>query len=183
MAQLQKAVDSWRFYSLLIPIAAMGVNVITQIILVRVRRGARFLRSIVEGVVTGILAMAILETLLIIRIGVAHDEVAVFFFVNAPAYLALSYCYFNLANLGQSSIRIRMYSEVASTPSGVSVQDMSLQYSDAAFLEMRLQRLIESGDIFQRDGRYFLGRGRLALLAKVMRALKFVFLGKASQFD
>lgn len=183
MAQFPKAVESWHFYSLLIPIVAMGVNVISQIVLVRARRGARFLRSIVEGVAAGFLTMAVLEALLILRFGVAHDEVAVFVLVNAPAYLALSYCYFNLANLGQSSIRIRMYSEVASARLGVSVSDMSLRYSDAAFLEMRLQRLIESGDISQQNERYFLRRGRLALLARVMRALKFVFLGKASQFD
>jgi hypothetical protein len=183
MAQFPKAVELWRFYSLLIPIAAMGVNVISQILLVRARRGARFLRSIVEGVAAGILTMVLMEALLILRFGLVHDEVAVFILVNIPAYLALSYCYFNLANLGQSSIRIRMYSEIESAPAGVSVSDMSLRYSDAAFLEMRLQRLIESGDIYQRDGRYFLSRGRLALLAKVMRALKSVFLGKASQFD
>jgi uncharacterized membrane protein len=183
MAQLQKAVDSWRFYSLLIPIAAMGVNVITQIVLVRVRRGARFLRSIVEGVLMGFMVMAALETLLIMRLGASRDEIAVFLLVNGPAYLALSYCYFGLANLGQSSIRIRLFADIGESSAGISLQQIAREYDETVLMKLRIQRLVESGDVLEKNGRYFLGRVRLLLLAKLMRALKFIVLGKKSQFE
>jgi hypothetical protein len=182
MAQLQKAVDSWRLYSFLIPIAAMGANVIIQIILVRVRRGTCFLRSIVEGVLTGLIVMTVLEALLILRLGASRDEIAVFFLVNAPTYLALSYCYFGLANLGQSSIRIRLFAEIGETSAGVSLQQIARKYDETVLMKLRIQRLVESGDIIHKEGRYVIGRTRLVLLAKLMRALKFVVLGKKSQF-
>lgn len=182
MAQLQKAVDAWQLYSLLIPIAAMGANVIIQIILVRIRRGTCFLRSIVEGVLAGLIVMIVLEALLILRLGASQDEIAVFLLVNGPTYLALSYCYFGLANLGQSSIRIRLFAEIGETPAGVSLQQIAREYDEAVLMQLRIQRLVESGDIVQQGERYVTGRTRLVLLAKLMRALKFVILGKKSQF-
>ena len=183
MAQFPKADDAWGVCSLLSPLIALGVNVAGQVLMVRLRRGAKFLRSIVEGFLFGALALALFETLLILWSRASGDSLAAAFLVNAPTYAALSYCYFGVANLGQTSIRIRMYSEVAAAPSGVDAGEMNRQYDDGELMRLRLERLRASGDLVERDGCYVAGRSRLILIAGIIFWLKRFFLGKGSEFS
>jgi hypothetical protein len=183
MALFPKVGELSDYLPLLSLVGAITTNVLSQVVLVRVRRGKCFLRSIVEGFSAGVVALGLLNSLLIAHSASIGMGLLVFFFVDLPTYGALSYCYFTLAYLGQSSIRIRMYSEIASVPSGVSVREMSLRYDDASLLEMRLQRLIESGDIVERDGRFFVGRARLVRVGNIIVATKHFLLGKKSEFE
>jgi hypothetical protein len=103
-------------------------------------------------------------------------------FVNLPLYAALSYCFFTFANLGQSSIRVRIYDEIAQQGIGVSSAQIAQEYDEAALMENRLQRLVESGDLVLRHGHYFLGRKRLVPIASIIFATKRFILGKTSEF-
>jgi len=169
--------------ALLCPIIALAVNVLTQILVFRLRRGAQYFRSIVEGVLSGALVFVILEAIAAARGNFLSREMAAIFLVDAPTYLALSYCSYSFVQLGQTSIRIRMYSEIASNPSGVSVDEMKREYDDKAVLEVRLQRLLESGDIILKNGRYFLGRRRFLHVSNLLFAAKRFLLGKGSEFE
>jgi hypothetical protein len=102
--------------------------------------------------------------------------------VNLPLYAALSYCFFTFANLGQSSIRVRIYDEIAKQGTGVSSLQIAQEYDEAALMENRLQRLVESGDLVLRQGQYFLGRKRLVPIATIIFATKRFILGKTSEF-
>ncbi len=86
-------------------------------------------------------------------------------------------------NLGQTSVRIRIYSEIAARPGGISAQELTREYRDEALMEVRLQRLVESGDVVRKGDRYFVGRLRLVYLASIIFAAKRFVLGKASEFD
>ena len=169
--------------SLLCPVLALGVNVITQVLVFRATRGAHYFRSIVQGVAAGALFLVLFEALLAAGTGSSRDLMAVALLVHAPTYLALSYCAYNFIQLGQSSIRIRMYAEIASEPSGVSVEEMKREYDDQAMMQARLRRLIESGDIVEKEGRYFVGRRRLVGISDIIVAAKRLLLGKASEFE
>lgn len=178
-----KAADTWQYYSLLSPLAAVGVNVVMQVILVRARRGGHFLRSIIEGFFIGAFAFGAIEAFLVAWRGASGDSLITSLLVNAPTYAALSYCYFAVVNLGQTSIRIRIYSELATAPDGISIQEIEGIYDEGALMEMRLQRLLESGDIIEREGRYFIGRKKLLLVANIIFAAKHILLGKKSEFE
>jgi len=169
--------------SLLCPILALAVNVITQVLAFRATRGAHYFRSIVQGVLAGLLFLAVFEALFEAGAGSFGGLVATTLLVHAPTYLALSYCAYNFIQLGQTSIRIRMYAEIASQPSGVSVEEMKREYNDQAMMQARLRRLIESGDIIEKDGRYFVGRRRLVVISDIIVAAKRFLLGKASEFE
>lgn len=171
------------YLSLAAPVAALAVNVIAQVLLVRLRKGAHFLRSVVESCFCGMCALVLLEALLLASRDFTGETLATALLVNFPAYMALSYCYFNFVNLGQSSIRIRIYSEIAETPGGVPIEQIGREYNEAALMQMRLHRLIESGDLREKDGRYFIGRKRLAVAANVIFALKKFILSKESEFE
>lgn len=164
-------------------VVALAVNVLAQIALVRLARGAHFLRSAAGGFGLGLLALAALEAWLILRLPGAGETWGKVLFVSVPTYFGLSYCFFNFINLGQSSIRIRLYSEIAEAPEGVSVEQMTREYNEDALMRARLQRLTESGDIVERDGRYFVGRRRLVPVAAVIFGLKAFILGKTSEFE
>jgi len=176
MALFQEAVDLSRYWLLLSPILALALNVAGQVILFRARRGDHFLRSILEGFLAGACGLALFE------IFGDHEGIASHV-VNGLTYGALSYCYFHLACLGQSSIRIRIYSEVAATDRGLSLEEIGQVYDERALAKIRFRRLIESGDIIERDGRYFIGRKRLIYIANIISMIKRGIVGKASQFD
>jgi hypothetical protein len=171
------------YLPLLTLVGAVATNVFAQIIAVRARRGRCFLRSIMEGFAIGFFTLLLLDLILFSSGAVDRDGLLAVCFVDVPAYAALSYCYFTLAYLGQSSIRIRMYDEIASSRDGITVRDMSFRYDDVSLLEMRLQRLIESNDIVERDGRFFVGRARLVRIGRIIVATKRVLLGKQSEFE
>jgi hypothetical protein len=181
MVQFLKADDNWAYGSLLIPVMALAVNVFAQVLLLRARR-TDFLRSIIEGCIIGGVALLILSILLIGWVAPSPEGLVRFLFVNIPTYGALSYCYFGVVGLGETSIRIRIYGEIAATSAGMSNADIERLYSEGVFAAMRLRRLLESGDIVERDGRYFAGKNKLIHAAKIMFAAKQFLLGKKSEF-
>jgi len=168
--------------SLFSPIAALAINMVVQIVGFRLRRGSHFFRSVVEGLFVGGLGLLIIEALLIIGDQTQGDSVAMALLVNVPTYLALSYCYYSFVQLGQTSIRLRMYSEIASRATGVTIEEMEREYDESALTDMRLQRLIESGDILEKNGRYFIGRSRLLVVVNIIFVAKHIMLEKKSVF-
>ncbi len=177
------AVDAWLYYSLLSPVLALAANVVVQVMLVRLRRGTYFLRSVAEACLCGGGVLAVLEVIRIHHTGISLESLSYALLVNAPVYLALSYCYFNFANLGQSSIRIRIYNKIASSPNGLRIEDLTREYNEQSLMEMRLHRLRESGDLAEKNGVLRIGRPRLVWAAKIIFATKQFVLGKTSEFE
>lgn len=169
--------------SLFSPIAAMVVNVGAQVILFRVRGGTHYFRSITEAFSLGGVALVAGEAFLVASNDMAVDRLILALAVNLPTYICLSYCYYNFVQLGQTSIRIRMYSEIAERESGVMLSEMEQEYSEEGLTEVRLQRLIESGDMIVRDNTYFIGRKRLLLITKIIFVAKHFLLRKKSEFE
>jgi hypothetical protein len=167
----------------LCPIIAVAFNALTQILAFRMRRGDQYFRSIVEGIGAGFLVLIPFECFLFVRSISPWSVVLDALLVDVPIYLALSYCFYSFVQLGQTSIRIRMFSEIASHPDGITIAEMQRQYSDESLLRVRLRRLVEGGDLIEREGRYFVGRKRFLHVANALFAAKRILLGKASQFQ
>lgn len=182
MVPFLKADDTWAYWSLLVPLVALAINVIAQVLLLRARR-IDFLRSIVEGCIIGGVALLALNILLIGWLAPFREGLIRFLLVNIPTYAALSYCYFGVVGLGETSIRIRIYAEIAATSTGMSNADIERLYSEGAFAAMRLRRLLESGDIIEKDGRYFAGKNKLVHAANIIFAAKQFLLAKKSEFQ
>jgi hypothetical protein len=170
-----------RWWPIFAPIVALAVNVVVQIVAFRLRRGRQFFQSVVLGFAVGLLALLVLQAIFPPG-ATAIDAWSNALLVNVPIYGALSYCFFNFANLGQSSIRVRIYARIANQTGGVSAAELAADYNEASLMNMRLQRLVESGDIVLRDGRYFLGRQRFVPIAHTIFSIKRFVLGKTSEF-
>ena len=176
-----KEADFMPYLVLASPLIALAVNVLSQIVLLRSTRGSHFMRSMIGGFLAGAAGLLVLEFFLL-RLPDLSREAIAGMTIHALTYVALSYCYFNFVNLGQSSIRIRIYSEIAASPGGLSVQDLEKDYNEEALMAMRLRRLAESGDIVKKDGRLFVGRQRLVPVARLVFAAKQFLLSRKSEF-
>jgi hypothetical protein len=181
MAFFLEADSTAALVSLLSPIAALGVNVVAQVMIVRGRGGTRFFRSIVEGFFTGLPALALGEFLALRSAGSPGLIVSVI--VNPSIYVGLSYCYYAVASLGHASIRIRMYSEIAAEKGGKSMVELEELYREDTLIQLRLDRLTKSGDLAQQGGRYFVARTRLLTVANIIFAAKRILLGRRSEFE
>jgi hypothetical protein len=170
-----------QWWPIFAPIGALAINVIAQIIAFRRHRGTQFFRSIVVGFAAGFLALVTAQ--LLFPPGATRTQAwCNALLVNVPIYGALSYCFFNFANLGQSSVRIRIYARIAAAANGVSLAELSSEYNEASLMQMRLQRLLESGDLVENDGRYLLGRRRFVPVAHAIFGIKRFVLGTGSEF-
>jgi hypothetical protein len=59
----------------------------------------------------------------------------------------------------ETSVRMRLVREIAKGGStGITLKELSVQYNAGTIVDIRLQRLIGSGDIIEENGRYRIGR-------------------------
>ncbi len=180
----KEVVDHWTYVSILLPPASLLVNVGAQVFLFRMRKGTHFLRSVAGGFLTGLAALALFEFWMLAAHDATGGTLAGAILVNTPVYFCLSYCYFIFINLGQASIRIRIYSEIARTAGGIRMESILEEYNEPALARVRLERLFESGDLVRDSaGMCHVGRRRLLAAAIPVFALKKFLLGKRSEFE
>ncbi len=166
-----------------IPVTALVVNMAVQLLAARARRHPGLLPSVLAGFVAGLVATCGLEIGLWNWQGIPWSQAAPFLVVNVGTYAALSYCFFGFLNLGETSLRIRIFNELRQTPAGLSEEEMSARYNYRRMMEVRLERLVRGHQVVEREGRYFLEGRALRGIAALVRAAKLVVVGKASEFE
>lgn len=61
----------------------------------------------------------------------------------------------------ETSVRMRLVREIAGGgPNGISLKELLGRYNDQIIVDVRLQRLIGSGDVIEKDGRYRIASSR-----------------------
>jgi hypothetical protein len=166
----------------LIPLLSVLVNLIVQVFSFRYWKGSNYFLTIMLGFGVGLAAFVVMETLFLWE-AFSTDLLLTALLVNTPIYICLAYCYYSFVQLGQTSIRIRLYAEIASKTDGLSAEEVAREYSDDSLVAVRIQRLVESGDLIDRNGAFFIGRSRLPLIGDILFAAKRFLLGKTSEFD
>lgn len=166
-----------------VPILGLAANVAAQLLLARIRGGGGLLRSLAEGFAAGLLAVLAAEAWLYPLLpGGAADRLALAA-VNLFACSLLGACYFNFVNLGVTARRPRILIELREAPQGLRYPELLERYSAVTMLEARLGRLLASGQVVERDGRYRIGRPVMLGIARAIVLAKRIVLGKASEFD
>lgn len=84
-------------------------------------------------------------------------------------YNALAYSYFHVFNMGETSRRIRILSEIY-TSRQLKVSEIASVYSANDILNLRLERLLSMNQIKRSGGRYLLGNRLLYHAARVVEA-------------
>ena len=131
----------------------------------------------------GLASVVILEISIFSFVPVSGKEILFRATANLLIYAALGYCDVHFINLGETARRIRILRELYETPEGLSQEEILKHYNAKHVVDMRLRRLLGNGQIIERQGRYYIGSPVMLFIAKSITALKFVILGKRSEFD
>jgi hypothetical protein len=176
--------------ALAIPVLGLSVNVVCQILALRICGGRGFLRSIVIGFGLGGLATLLAQGLLHhfwfsappANSSFLHSFAECLLLI-APAYAGLGYGYANFANLGNASIRIRLYEDLQRAPNGLQIAEIHQMYDEKAILRSRLHRLSEGGDLREKNGRWTVARNRFVIVGGIIFAAKRWIIGRRSEFE
>lgn len=96
---------------------------------------------------------------------------------NAASYAALAYGYYNFVGLNFSSLRIRLLQELLHAGDGMPRSELERRYGTAEIVTRRLDRLQGSGQLIERDGRFYLGKRLLLIVARLNDGVRWLVLG------
>lgn len=158
---------------------AFGTNIVFQVVIFRFRSDLTLVISLVLGFFCGISALLVMETAFLMRNGDSAAQILAMTTVSAVILFCLSYGYFQLLNIGEASLRIRILREIDASPDGLTEEQILSKYGAKEIIETRLRRLITTRQVICRDGRYFCGRPKVLYVAKTLRFFKKLVFGSS----
>lgn len=167
-----------------IPILGLIINVSVQVISFRNLSLPSFglLKSIILGFIVGFILVLFLGLYFLLN---TQDNQFLFsLIVNIISYISLGYCYFHFVNLGETARRIRILTELYGPMDGLTKEEILQRYDAKYILDRRLDRLIANNQVILIDGRYYIkGQPFMLTISRIITALKYILLGKRSEFD
>lgn len=141
-----------------------------------------WIRSILTGFAAGAAALAALEAAVAPTLGQDPADLGFALLTVFGTYAAAGFFYFNVVNGRKSALRVRLLHELRAAPAGLTAEQLLERYPPEGMIEARLERMLGHGQIVERGGRWFVPRGPLLLIARVMSATKMFVIGKRSEF-
>lgn len=164
------------------PIIALILNVLFQVLGFRYVIRSSLLKSLFLGFFFGFIVLISLEFYAFVGENSGKDCLYIAM-VNVITYSALAYCYFHFVNLGETARRIRIVRELYKSKNGLSMKELLAIYNARKMVEMRISRLLNSGQIICKNNKYYVGKPVILFIAKVIIIMKIIILGKKSEFD
>jgi|OM-RGC.v1.020325944 hypothetical protein len=173
---------SW--WSVISPITGLLLNVVVQITGHRLVTSLALLRSVYLGFGVGLLGMLFFETQIYMAgYFVSKVDALAVVFSNVTIYSCLGYCYFSMIGMGEHARRIRMLKELNSSPEGLSLKEMLNRYNAKIMIELRIGRLIRSGQVLEKGDRYFIGKPVMLFFTNLTLIAKKYILGRSSAIE
>ena len=171
------------WFNLFIPLLSYMGNVGFQVLWFRSRPNYGLLRSEYLSFAVGLAIVVGLQIFSNTTYPKSFADMWSISIFNLLIYGALSYCYFHFINLCLTARRIRLVRDLYAATNGLTLDQVLENYNSRVMVERRTERLLNSGQIFEKNGRYFIGKPMVLFAAWVMIILKFIFLGKGSEYD
>ena len=176
--------ETWAgWFNLLIPLFSFTGNVLFQVLWFRSRPDHGLLKSEYLGFAVGLALFLGLQPSSHTIYSQSPVDALSIAVANLLVYSALSYCYFHFINLCLTARRIRLIRDLFVAPDGLTLDQILENYNARDILAKRIQRLLGSGQIVEQNGRYLVGKPAVLFAAWFMVILKFIFLGKGSEYD
>jgi hypothetical protein len=171
------------FMFMITPVIALLLNVTIQVVGFHFIGRLSLLRSIVIGFITGIIFTLIFSFYLFPSVRLWTSGQLWILFTNLLIFIALGYGYFHFVNLGETARRIRLLREIYGEAGGITKEELVRRYNGKTMLELRLNRLLSKGQIVIRDNRYFIHSRLMLFISRIIVNLKWIIIGKKSEFD
>ncbi len=165
------------------PVFGLLANVMFQLALCRYVRNLRLLHSVFIGFVCGSVVLLFSEIAYAYAMNLSLMDSLGQIAVSTISYAALGYCYFHFINLGETARRVRIVREIYDSKTGLSMKEILERYNAKSIVDMRISRLVNNGQVIYRDGRYYIGKLTVLLMAKIIVSMKLIILGQKSEFD
>ena len=165
------------------PVIGLAVNVSIQVLSFRCWPGLGLLKSVFLGFGASLLYLVGSDYFLLVESSSRPmDAFLLDLAANVITCGALGYCYFHFINLGETGRRIRIVRELLSAD-GLTLQELLQLYNTSDMVEIRLARLLNNGQIAEREGKLIIKNQFLLRASQVMVLMKRIILGKTSEFD
>lgn len=162
----------------LMPFFGLASNVLVHLIGSQINAEKKYVFPQVLGIVAGLVFCVAMTLGANLRMHNNVIESLASVIVNLIAYLSFSFCYFTFVNLGEASLRFRLFVELDEHPEGLTIEQINSNYGDEAVLEARLARYLRSGHIEIHGGRFYLMGKSLFIIAKTVRWIRGLVLGR-----
>jgi len=165
------------------PILGLTVNVLAQVVSFRIKGRLSLLHTIFIGFISGLITMSVIDV-----ITLSYNKCSLIYFIaiiiaNIIIYGSLGYCYFHFINLGETARRIRLLREIYDSDVGLTTSELLKLYNAKEVLSYRIERLLQNKQIHLQNDRYLIGNPTILWFANIITFLKYLVLGKRSEFD
>lgn len=160
------------------PVFAFAAGAFLQVLSCRSQKGDGLLRSVFTGFGAGAFVLFLFETGYICRSSGAAIDTFGRLAANAIIYLAFWNTYFHFLNMGETARRIRILRELYSAPGGLTLDEIISRYNAEEIIGRRLSRLVSSGQIALKNGKYYIGSPFMLFAANGIMLLKTILFGK-----
>jgi len=161
----------------LAPILGLALYCLTQVGIARLLPRRNPYLSLAIGLVAGLIAALGASGAAIARSGCSRIDGGGFLTLNVALYLALAWGYFNFVNVTIASLRVRLLGELWAAGRPLPRAALLDGYNSRQVIDIRIDRLVRGGHLVDRDGRYFLGKRRFLLVARVYNFLRRAIIG------
>ncbi len=163
------------------PLISLGVNVISQIFCCRRSKSEGLLKSVFAGFAFGAFSLLLISLYCLKRLSMPFPDNTASFLTNAITYSALGYGYFHFINLGETGRRIRIIMELLNHEKGLSAEEILERYNAGDIIRKRINRLVDSRQIMQKNGRYYINSRLMLSIARIIVCMKIIVLGRKSE--
>ena len=163
----------------LVPIVSLTTNALCQVFSCKYASTKNLMKSVFIGFAAGFAGFIPCGYLL------ARNPISQYFYLlltNLITYCCLSFCYFVVIGLGVS-LRFRILDILSRSSAGLSHEQLAREFDANGLFERRLNRLVESGQVSERNGRFHSVNSVFLILARLNIKVKQFMTGKSSEFD
>lgn len=168
---------------IIIPLACFALNVLVQLSSNRALPSMGVLKSEALGFIAGSMAVVVAGAYVYSVSSVALRDIIALMLCNLLLYASLAYCYFHFVNLAITARRTRLLRDLYLSGNGLTMEQILAQYSGRDMIDNRVGRLLGSGQLVLRDGRFYIGKPIVLWIVNIVLAMKLFVIGKRSEFD
>ncbi len=162
----------------LAPVLGLAAYCLSHLAVCRAVRGRGAYLPLVIGCGCGLAVTVAVSVAALWQMRCALSDGLVLFSLNAVAYLALAFGYFNFVNLNIASLRIRMIQELAESGGRLPIDRLTGLYNTQNVAALRIDRLTRGGHLVEREGKYYSGKRRFLIVARIFDFLRWAILGQ-----
>ncbi|MCP4369915.1 MAG: hypothetical protein GY797_17640 [Deltaproteobacteria bacterium] len=162
-------------FQVLSPLIALMANVVIQISSVRIFSRLGVLKSVILGFASGLFSLFVFG---VVCAFFCERAFVITIVVDSIIYLPLGYGYFHFVNLGETARRIRILREIYDSGRGLSMDEILERYNADMVVKVRLERLLNNGQILDKNDRYYIGKPTMLIITKGLAMIKKIIFGK-----